>query len=56
LVAKLKQGAEEMKVGPGRDRASGMGPVIIPEASDRVTATLAAAHRRAPHSSSTGAG
>src|SRR5205823_12983847 len=37
LVAKLRQKAEEVKVGPGRDAASDMGPVVTPEARDRIT-------------------
>ena len=37
LVAKLKAKAEEVKVGPGRDPASDMGPVVTPEARDRIT-------------------
>jgi len=36
LVAKLKQKAEDTRVGPGRDRASDMGPVVTPEARDRI--------------------
>src|SRR5204862_6935751 len=56
LVARLKTKAEEVKVGPGRDAASDMGPVVTPEARDRVTgyvgrgeqagATLVVAGRR----------
>jgi malonate-semialdehyde dehydrogenase (acetylating)/methylmalonate-semialdehyde dehydrogenase len=37
LIAKLRQKAEEVKVGPGRDAASDMGPVVTPEARDRIT-------------------
>ena len=37
LVAKLKDKALDIKVGPGRDKASEMGPVVTPEARDRVT-------------------
>ena len=37
LVAKLKEKAREIKVGPGRDQASEMGPVVTPEARDRIT-------------------
>ena len=37
LVAKLKDKALDVKVGPGRDKASEMGPVVTPEARDRVT-------------------
>jgi malonate-semialdehyde dehydrogenase (acetylating)/methylmalonate-semialdehyde dehydrogenase len=36
LVARLKDKAEEVKVGPGRDQASEMGPVVTPEARDRI--------------------
>jgi malonate-semialdehyde dehydrogenase (acetylating) / methylmalonate-semialdehyde dehydrogenase len=36
LVAKLKAKAEEVTVGPGRDAASDMGPVITPQARDRI--------------------
>jgi len=36
LVARLKEKAEEVKVGPGRDAASDMGPVVTPQARDRV--------------------
>jgi malonate-semialdehyde dehydrogenase (acetylating)/methylmalonate-semialdehyde dehydrogenase len=37
LVARLKEKALEVKVGPGRDQASDMGPVVTPEARDRIT-------------------
>jgi malonate-semialdehyde dehydrogenase (acetylating) / methylmalonate-semialdehyde dehydrogenase len=37
LVAKLKEKAEDVKVGPGRDTSSEMGPVVTPEARDRIT-------------------
>jgi malonate-semialdehyde dehydrogenase (acetylating) / methylmalonate-semialdehyde dehydrogenase len=37
LVARLKQKAEEINVGPGRDEASDMGPVVTQEARDRIT-------------------
>ena len=37
LVATLRQKAEEVKGGPGRDSASDMGPVVTPEARDRIT-------------------
>jgi len=37
LVARLKEKALEVKVGPGRDQASEMGPVVTPEARDRIT-------------------
>src|SRR6201986_5588566 len=36
LIAKLKAKAEEVTVGPGRDAASDMGPVITPQARDRI--------------------
>ncbi|MBV9207202.1 MAG: CoA-acylating methylmalonate-semialdehyde dehydrogenase [Actinobacteria bacterium] len=37
LVARLKQKAEEVKVGPGREPSSEMGPVVTPEARDRIS-------------------
>jgi malonate-semialdehyde dehydrogenase (acetylating) / methylmalonate-semialdehyde dehydrogenase len=37
LVAKLRERAESIKVGPGLDPSSEMGPVVTPEAKDRVT-------------------
>jgi malonate-semialdehyde dehydrogenase (acetylating)/methylmalonate-semialdehyde dehydrogenase len=37
LVAKLRERAENIKVGPGLDPSSEMGPVVTPEARDRVT-------------------
>src|SRR5207302_7731280 len=37
LVARLRTKAEEIRVGPGRDAASDMGPVVTPEARDRIT-------------------
>ena len=37
LVGKLKEKAAEVTVGPGRDRASEMGPVVTAEARDRIT-------------------
>src|SRR5205823_11960033 len=37
LVARLRTKAEEVKVGPGRDAASDMGPVVTPDARDRIT-------------------
>jgi malonate-semialdehyde dehydrogenase (acetylating)/methylmalonate-semialdehyde dehydrogenase len=37
LVDKLKQKAEEIKVGPGRDPASEMGPVVTAQARDRIS-------------------
>jgi malonate-semialdehyde dehydrogenase (acetylating) / methylmalonate-semialdehyde dehydrogenase len=37
LIAKLKDKALDVKVGPGRDKTSEMGPVVTPEARDRVT-------------------
>jgi malonate-semialdehyde dehydrogenase (acetylating)/methylmalonate-semialdehyde dehydrogenase len=36
LVANLKQKANEITVGPGRDATSEMGPVVTPEARDRI--------------------
>src|SRR5690349_24180218 len=36
LVAKLKEKAEEVKVGPGDDVASEMGPIVTPESRDRI--------------------
>jgi malonate-semialdehyde dehydrogenase (acetylating)/methylmalonate-semialdehyde dehydrogenase len=36
LVANLKRKASEIKVGPGRDSKSEMGPVVTPEARDRI--------------------
>jgi malonate-semialdehyde dehydrogenase (acetylating)/methylmalonate-semialdehyde dehydrogenase len=36
LVANLKQKASEITVGPGRDSKSEMGPVVTPEARDRI--------------------
>jgi malonate-semialdehyde dehydrogenase (acetylating)/methylmalonate-semialdehyde dehydrogenase len=36
LVANLKQKASEITVGPGRDSRSEMGPVVTPEARDRI--------------------
>jgi malonate-semialdehyde dehydrogenase (acetylating)/methylmalonate-semialdehyde dehydrogenase len=37
LVARLREQALEVRVGPGRDRASEMGPVVTAEARDRIT-------------------
>jgi 3D-(3,5/4)-trihydroxycyclohexane-1,2-dione acylhydrolase (decyclizing) len=37
LIARLKDKAEEVKVGPGRDQTSEMGPVVTPQARDRIT-------------------
>jgi malonate-semialdehyde dehydrogenase (acetylating) / methylmalonate-semialdehyde dehydrogenase len=37
LVARLKAKAEAIKVGPGLDPESEMGPVVTPEARDRIT-------------------
>ena len=37
LIARLKDKAEEVRVGPGRDAASEMGPVVTPQARDRIT-------------------
>jgi malonate-semialdehyde dehydrogenase (acetylating) / methylmalonate-semialdehyde dehydrogenase len=36
LVAKLRDKARDIKVGPGREQASEMGPVVTPEARDRI--------------------
>ncbi len=36
LVARLKEKAGQVRVGPGRDQASEMGPVITAEARDRI--------------------
>jgi len=36
LVERLKQRAEDLQVGPGQDEASDMGPVVTPEARDRI--------------------
>ena len=36
LVARLREKAREVKVGPGREKASDMGPVVTPEARERV--------------------
>ena len=36
LVARLREKALEVKVGPGRDRDSEMGPVVTPEAKTRI--------------------
>ena len=36
LVARLREKARDVKVGPGRDQASEMGPVVTPEARDRI--------------------
>jgi malonate-semialdehyde dehydrogenase (acetylating)/methylmalonate-semialdehyde dehydrogenase len=36
LVAKLRDKARDVKVGPGREQASEMGPVVTPEARDRI--------------------
>ena len=36
LVAKLKDKAQDTKVGPGRDQSSEMGPVVTPAARDRI--------------------
>jgi malonate-semialdehyde dehydrogenase (acetylating) / methylmalonate-semialdehyde dehydrogenase len=37
LVARLREKAREIQVGPGRDPASEMGPVVTPQARERVT-------------------
>ena len=36
LVAELKQKAQEVKVGPGNDGSSEMGPIVTPESRDRI--------------------
>ena len=36
LVARLKEKAREVRVGPGREAASEMGPVVTPQARDRI--------------------
>jgi malonate-semialdehyde dehydrogenase (acetylating) / methylmalonate-semialdehyde dehydrogenase len=36
VVEKLRQKAQDVKVGPGDDEASDMGPVVTPEARDRI--------------------
>ena len=43
-------------MGPGRDEASDMGPVVTPEARDRIIGYVGRGERRAPPSSSTAAG
>ena len=47
---------EEIKVGPGRDAAVEMGPVVTPEARDRIVGYVGRGRRRGPRSSSTAAG
>jgi malonate-semialdehyde dehydrogenase (acetylating) / methylmalonate-semialdehyde dehydrogenase len=37
LVERLREKALEVNVGPGRDQASEMGPVVTPEAKNRIT-------------------
>jgi malonate-semialdehyde dehydrogenase (acetylating) / methylmalonate-semialdehyde dehydrogenase len=46
LFVKLKVKAGKVKVGPGRDQASEMGPVVTAEERDRIVVTSAAASRR----------
>jgi malonate-semialdehyde dehydrogenase (acetylating)/methylmalonate-semialdehyde dehydrogenase len=41
LVARLREKALEVRVGPGRDPASEMGPVVTPQARDRITGYVA---------------
>jgi malonate-semialdehyde dehydrogenase (acetylating)/methylmalonate-semialdehyde dehydrogenase len=41
LVAKLRERAEKIKVGPGLDPTSEMGPVVTPEAKDRIVGYIA---------------
>jgi malonate-semialdehyde dehydrogenase (acetylating) / methylmalonate-semialdehyde dehydrogenase len=36
IVGRLKEKAEEIRVGPGRDQSSDMGPVVTPEARERI--------------------
>jgi len=36
IVEKLREKAEEIKVGSGRDKSSDMGPVVTPESRDRI--------------------
>jgi malonate-semialdehyde dehydrogenase (acetylating) / methylmalonate-semialdehyde dehydrogenase len=36
LVARLREKAQEVKVGPGREKTSDMGPVVTPQARDRI--------------------
>jgi malonate-semialdehyde dehydrogenase (acetylating)/methylmalonate-semialdehyde dehydrogenase len=36
IVAKLREKAEEIHVGPGSEKTSDMGPVVTPEARDRI--------------------
>jgi malonate-semialdehyde dehydrogenase (acetylating)/methylmalonate-semialdehyde dehydrogenase len=36
IVERLRQKAEEVKVGPGSDKSSDMGPVVTPEARQRI--------------------
>jgi malonate-semialdehyde dehydrogenase (acetylating)/methylmalonate-semialdehyde dehydrogenase len=40
LVAKLRDKAGEIRVGPGRDQASDMGPVVTPQARDRIVTSV----------------
>jgi malonate-semialdehyde dehydrogenase (acetylating)/methylmalonate-semialdehyde dehydrogenase len=37
LVARLSDRAQDIKVGPGRDQDSEMGPVVTPQARERIT-------------------
>ena len=41
LVEKLRERAEKIKVGPGLDPSSEMGPVVTPEAKDRILGYIA---------------
>jgi malonate-semialdehyde dehydrogenase (acetylating)/methylmalonate-semialdehyde dehydrogenase len=41
IVEKLKQRALDVKVGPGLDKSSDMGPVITPQARDRIKGYIA---------------
>jgi malonate-semialdehyde dehydrogenase (acetylating) / methylmalonate-semialdehyde dehydrogenase len=45
LVARLKDKAEEVKVGPGREPSSEMGPVVTPESRDRITGYVDRGHQ-----------
>ena len=45
LVAKLKAKAGEVRVGPGRDAASDMGPVVTPQAREPRSSPRAARRR-----------
>ena len=55
LVDVVSDKAREVKVGPGRDADSEMGPVVTAAARDRIVGSSAPASGRAPTSSSTAA-